>query len=118
MAKVLKTTDRYLWGGNYEVPFDGLVPVSATGMITVSDDVANALLNFHNGTWALVVASSEIIIEGNAFGYRPIDGVGASFQVGDLALNGWIDANTFGKVLSHNGGDPTLFSGWTVIEQV
>lgn len=64
-------------------------------------------------------ANPQISIEGNLFWYKPIMGNnGESFEVGDLAIDGWISQNRFGKVLSYNGGDPSLFSGWDIIESI
>lgn len=59
-------------------------------------------------------------IEGNRFDYRPNTGNdGSSFQQGDLALNGWISQNEFGKLLSYSGsGDASLFKNWDIIESI
>lgn len=69
--------------------------------------------------WGLGAENPKISIEGNLFWYHPIMGNdGDGFEVGDLAINGWISQNKWGKVLSYNGGDPTLFSGWDEIETI
>lgn len=61
-----------------------------------------------------------IEIEGNRFDYRPNTGNdGSSFQAGDIALNGWISQNEFGKLLSYSGsGDASLFKNWDIIESI
>lgn len=61
-----------------------------------------------------------ILISGNKFTYIPIVGNdGSSFQSGDLAKDGWIDQNTFGKLLSYKGtGDATLIENWKIIESI
>lgn len=76
-----------------------------------------------NSNWTPIFGAGavnpKISIEGNLFWYHPIMGNdGGAFAVGDLAINGWISQNVWGKVLSYNGGDPTLFSGWDVIESI
>lgn len=64
-------------------------------------------------------APEYILIEGNRFRYEPIlGGVPGNFQLGDLALNGWISQTNWGKILSYSGGDPTLFSSWEIIEDI
>ena len=69
--------------------------------------------------WGAGAENPKISIEGNLFWYHPIMGNdGETFEVGDLAINGWISQNEWGKVLSYNGGDPTLFSGWNIIESI
>lgn len=69
--------------------------------------------------WGPGAENPKISIEGNLFWYHPIIGNdGDSFEVGDLAINGWRSQNVWGKVLSYNGGDPTLFSGWDLVEWI
>lgn len=69
--------------------------------------------------WGAGAENPKISIEGNLFWYHPIMGNdGESFEVGDMAINGWISQNKWGKILSYNGGDPTLFSGWDEIETI
>lgn len=66
-----------------------------------------------------LAAGSRFEIQGSTFEYRPILGNdGTSFQIGDLALNGWLAQNRFGKILSYNGGDATLFTGWDIVESI
>lgn len=38
-------------------------------------------------------------------------------QLGDLAINGWIDANKFGKLLIYKSGNPTLITSWEIAEE-
>ena|SRR5690606_12792579 len=76
-----------------------------------------------NSNWVPIFGAGavnpKISIEGNLFWYHPIIGNdGSGFEVGDLAINGWISQNVWGKVLSYNGGDPSLFSGWDIIESI
>lgn len=77
---------------------------------------------YRGGIWRVQgagISTNYIKIEGNVFEYRPIIGNnGSSFVIGDLALNGWISQNSFGKILSYNGGNAALFSGWDVIESI
>lgn len=64
-------------------------------------------------------AINYIQIEGNSFEYKPItSNDGSDFEIGDLALNGWINENEFGKILAYTGGNPELFESWEVIESV
>ena len=61
----------------------------------------------------------KIIIEGNRFEHVPIVGNdGSSFKAGDLAINGWINQTTYGKILSYVSGDATEVGSWEIIEQI
>lgn len=61
-------------------------------------------------------STQHIVIEGSIFEYRPKPGNdGSEFQIGDLALNGWVD-DVFADKMRYTGGDPELFSGWEVVE--
>lgn len=60
---------------------------------------------------------NKIRIEGRSFTYIPhATNSTGGFQNGDLALDGWVDDTTFGKILKYNGGNPSLFSGWDLVE--
>ena len=62
---------------------------------------------------------SYIEIEGNKFEYIPNFGSdGSTFQTGDIAINGRIDASTYGKLLMYTGGLPSLFASWKTIEKL
>ena len=64
-------------------------------------------------------AAPYILIEGNKFEYIPIfESNGSTFQAGDIAINGRIDASTYGKLLMYTSGDPTLFASWKIIEKL
>ena len=43
---------------------------------------------------------------------------GSSFKAGDLAINGWINQTTYGKILSYVSGDATEVGSWEIIEQI
>lgn len=64
--------------------------------------------------------SDSIIVEGNLFSFKKNpNNLGASFEVEDMAINGWDKANNkYISKMSYNGGDPTLFSGWNIIDEV
>lgn len=69
--------------------------------------------------WVQSNAAEYILIEGNRFRYEPIiGGTPGNFQLGDLALNGWISQNKWGKILSYSGGNPALFTSWDVLEEI
>lgn len=61
-----------------------------------------------------------IIISGNKFTYIPaIGNDGSSFQLGDIAKDGWMNEDTFGRVLTYKGtGDATLLSSWKTLQSV
>lgn len=62
---------------------------------------------------------NTIYIEGNPFEHVPIVGNdGSSFEAGDLAINGWINQTTYGKILSYVSGDATQVGSWEIIEQI
>lgn len=62
----------------------------------------------------------HIYINGNLFELRkmPTNGDPDNPEPGDVALNGWLNQDTFAKVLSFNGGDPTDLGNWEVLEQI
>lgn len=62
-------------------------------------------------------AAKRIKINGNWFFYhKKPGGLPDTFQVGDLAADGWVDENCFGKLLEYQGGDPLELGSWKIIE--
>jgi len=87
----------------------------------ITTNNSNAYLWF-NSQYNLInkpVNLDLIYIEGSAFRYIPILGNdGSSFQAGDLATDGWISQNEYGKILQYVSGDATLFASWEIIESI
>lgn len=65
-------------------------------------------------------SSDSIIVEGNPFTFKKNpNNTGVSFEVEDMAIDGWDKTNNkYISKMSYNGGDPTLFSGWNIIDEV
>jgi len=73
--------------------------------------------NFWDRRISVTAGRKVIYIDGNEFTYIPIIGNdGSTFQVGDLALNGWRDQNTFWKEAEYVSGDGAFFAAWNQIQ--
>lgn len=80
----------------------------------------------YNGTsWISIIPTENppekhVTIGGNLFEWRqhPNNAGNDDPDNGDVALNGWIDENTWGKLLSFQGGDWTDINNWEILEQV
>lgn len=60
-----------------------------------------------------------ILIEGNLFEYRRNPNNNTSGIVaGDIAVNGWIAPNNFGKLLVYVSGTPTNIASWNIIDNL
>ena len=91
--------------------------VGCGGTIEVSSLSANDVLTVQISVQRK--QNNTIYIEGNPFEYIPIVGnSGSSFVTGDIAMNGWINQTTFGKILSYVSGDATELGSWEIIEQI
>ena len=98
---------------------NGYTQISIEPLPTATIAVNDILQVFPAFVYEGGAKSDKITINGNQFTYKPIMGNdGTSFQSGDLALNGWISQNEFGKVLSYNSGDGTLITSWNIIESI
>ena len=61
----------------------------------------------------------KIKIENNEFTFKKWIGNTEKDEVqsGDIAMDGWISPNEFGRLLVRKpNGNPNLFSGWKIIE--
>lgn len=87
----------------------------------ITTNNSNAYLWFNN-QYNLInkpVNLDLIYIEGSPFRYIPILGNdGSAFQAGDLATDGWISQNEYGKILQYTSGDGAFFAAWEVIESI
>lgn len=64
-------------------------------------------------------SGEAIEVEGNPFTWvkNPVNGTKTILK-GDIAVNGWYNPTTFVKLMIYNSGDPTLFSSWTILDQI